>query len=204
MWAHGVNGFYRRTDPVIRLIDTDDNLKDMVGTRMQAKLLPICVVGLSALMACSSVETSADGDAANGGGIHPISTEGLKQACFYVRDVNNWDPLNQVNLIVYAPNRNRVYLLTIAPPAMSVRFSSNIAFTGIDNRICGRPGDRILIGAGVGERHTVMDVRRLDTETLDGLLADRQAQKDKPDKPGEESPQAEAETTPADDKETPD
>lgn len=171
---------------------------------MLAKLLPICVVGLSALIACSSAETSADAAGADSGGIQPISTKGLKQDCFYVRDVNNWDPLNQVNLIVYAPNRNRAYLLTIAPPAMSVRFTSNIAFVGNDNRICGRPGDRMLIGAGTGERHTVMDVRRLDTETLDALLADKQAQKDKPDKQGEASPQAEAETTPADDKVTPD
>jgi hypothetical protein len=168
---------------------------------MQAKLLPICLVCLSALMACSSAETSADAAGADSGGIQPISTAGLKQDCFFVRDVNNWDPLNQVNLIVYAPNRNRAYLLTIAPPAMSVRFASNIAFTGIDNRICGRPGDRMLIGAGTGERHTVMDVRRLDTATLDGLLADRQAQKDKSDKPAEESSEGEveAETTPADD-----
>jgi len=155
-------------------------------------------------MACSSVETSADGDAADGGGIHPISIEGLKQDCFYVRDVNNWDPLNRVNLIVYAPNRNRVYLLTIAPPAMSMRFSSNIAFTGIDNRICGRPGDRILIGAGVGERHTVMDVRRMDTEKLDALLADKQNRGSKSNKPVEETPEAEAGTTLDDDKETPD
>jgi hypothetical protein len=150
-------------------------------------------------MACSSVETSAEGDAADGGGIQPVSIEGLQQDCFFVRDVNNWDPLNQVNLIVYAPSRNRAFLLTIAPPAMSARFTSNIAFVGNDNRICGRPGDRLLIGVGTGERHTVMDVRRLDTETLDGLLADKQAQKDKSDMPVEESPVAESETTPADD-----
>ncbi|MDP6437379.1 MAG: DUF6491 family protein [Gammaproteobacteria bacterium] len=120
-----------------------------------------------------------------------ISTEGLKTGCFYVRDVNNWVAVNRTQLIIYAPTKRRAYLLTIAPPSASRHFGSTIAFAGRD-RICGRPGERLLTGSRLDQRHMVMDVRRMDEDAVLAYEATRKA-RDK-DVKAEESPGAEVET----------
>ena len=103
-----------------------------------------------------------------------VSTEGLHSDCFYIREVVDWEPLTTTNIVVYAP-RSRPYLLTFAPAQPTLRSSINIAYRGANNRICGFAGDRILIGGGGGRDYAVLDVRRLDAESLEQLLADKAA-----------------------------
>ena len=149
-----------------------------------------CTVVL--LTGCSSANNKQDdGEGAGNSEFRSVSTEGMQSGCFYTREVSDWEALNNVNIIVYTGNKTRSYLLTINPPAVSLRGSSTIGFAGRD-RICGRPGDRLVV-ATRGE-HSVMDVRRLDAETLDGLLLGKQASGKQPIEPAEQSPGAELET----------
>ncbi|MCP4000027.1 MAG: hypothetical protein GY727_03865 [Gammaproteobacteria bacterium] len=125
-----------------------------------------------------------------------ISTEGMKPGCFYIREVTDWEALNAVNLIVYTGNKSQAYLVTIDVPAISLRSSSNIAFIGTRDRdrICGRPGERMVVGVGARWDYTVMDVRRLDKEMHAGFLQNKVAAKSKTIEPADESPGAKVET----------
>jgi hypothetical protein len=135
---------------------------------MSIKHLILTVVVSVLVTAC---QTAGDDGTKPSGGFASVSTEGMKQGCFYVRDVNNFDSLNQVNLIVYAPSSTRPYLLTISPPSTALRSASNIAFTGSRGRVCGRAGDSMEIGRGADRPHTIMDVRVLDKEQAEDMLA---------------------------------
>ena len=159
------------------------------------KLVLIMGVVAMLLSACQSTGGAKDEAAEEGrAGFSSISTEGMKSGCFYVREVNDWEALNRVNLIIYAPNKSRAYLVTISSPAVSLRSSSNIAFTGVRNRICGRPGERLVVGVGTSREYAVMDVRRLDKEMLAGLLQNKEAAKGQTIEPADESPGAKVET----------
>jgi hypothetical protein len=149
-----------------------------------------CVIVL--LVGCQSME-GKEGDE-GGSSFKSVSTEGMKQGCFYTREVSDWEALNTLNIIVYTGNKTRAYLLTISPPAVALRSSSNIGFTGVRDRVCGRPGERLVIGVGASREYTVMDVRRLDEATLEALLQNKQANENKTVEPAEKSPGAEIET----------
>ena len=126
-------------------------------------------------------------------GAPPINTTGLKAGCFYPREVANFDPLNREYLIVYAPNKRRAYLVAISPPSPELRGATALGFEGRD-RICGKAGERMVTGRGMGRGYSVMDVWKLDEATVDQMLANKKA-RDKPDvKPAAESPGAEVET----------
>jgi hypothetical protein len=122
-----------------------------------------------------------------------VSTEGMESGCFYTREVSDWEALNTVNIIIYTGNKSRAYLLTISPPAVSLRGSSAIAFSGMRDRVCGRPGERLVVGVGGRREYLIMDVRRLDREMLEGLLQNKRANEEKSVKPAEKSPGAKIE-----------
>jgi hypothetical protein len=90
-----------------------------------------------------------------------IETTGLKLSCFYPRDVNNWVALNREYFIVYAPNKNRPFLVQIAPQSIELRNTSTIGFAGRD-RICGKAGEYLVVEGGIGRRYTIMNVWQLD------------------------------------------
>jgi hypothetical protein len=137
------------------------------------------------LAACQSADTATQ-PASPERSRQPIVLEGVKPDCFYTREVTNWDSLNQVNLLVYAPNRNRAFLVEISPPAVSLRSSSNIAFMSGSDRICGRAGDKMRVGLDRGREFAVLDVRRVPAETVDMLLENRRSgEGDAPVKPAE-------------------
>jgi hypothetical protein len=144
------------------------------------------------LPGCQSVDGNEDDEVS--ASFKSVSTEGMEPGCFYPREVSDWEELNNVNILIYTGNKTRAYLLTISPPAVSLRDSSNIGFAGVRNRVCGRPGERLLVGVGARREYAVMDVRRLDAATLEGLLQNKQANENKSVEPAEKSPGAEIET----------
>ena len=99
---------------------------------------------------------------------------GLRRDCFRVRDARDFEVLNRVNLVVYGPGNNRVWLVEIAPPSVNLRNTTAVVFEtgGTDNRICGRAGDRLIVGRGSGRRSGVVDVRRLEQADLQRILAE--------------------------------
>jgi hypothetical protein len=122
-----------------------------------------------------------------------MDTGGLKSGCFYARELSNWDVLNREYLIAYAPSKSRAYLLRFSPPSFDVRSASTIGFEGGD-RICGRPGERLIVGRGRGMGHMIMDVWRLDGMTVDRLLEKKKTRETGEVEPAAESPGAKVET----------
>ena len=101
---------------------------------------------------------------------NPVDTEGLRSDCFFVRDANDWEAVNRVNLIVYAP-RSRPYLVLIGPPSTRIRNNVPLRFEGNNGRVCGRAGERMIVGrGGSGRTHGVFGVWRLDDESLARIL----------------------------------
>jgi hypothetical protein len=122
-----------------------------------------------------------------------INTEGLKNGCFYARDASNWDALNREYLIVYAPSKNRPFLVHIAPPSAELRSAITLGFGGRD-RICGKAGEHLEIGGGMARRYSIMDVKRLDKETALQMKDRLHAREKGAVAPAAESPGAEPET----------
>lgn len=122
-----------------------------------------------------------------------IDTAGFKAGCFYARDVSNFEPLNREYLIVYAPNKRRAYLLNFSPPSVDLRSAQAIAFDGTD-RVCGKPGERMLVGRGMGRTYGVLDVWKIDATTVDRLIENKKARDNPVIEPAPESPGAAVET----------
>ena len=106
--------------------------------------------------------------------------------------LSNWDALNREYLIVYAPSKNRPFLVQIAPPSVELRNAITLGFGGRD-RICGKAGEHLQIGAGMGRRYSIMDVKRLDKETALQMKDRLRAREKGTVGPAAESPCAELE-----------
>jgi len=151
--------------------------------------------GLLALPGWTASASDDDDKSGNSQQQAPLDTAGLKTGCFYARDVSNFTPLNRSYLLIEAPSKSRSYLLYISPPSVELRSTDVIAFEGRD-RICGRPGERLLIGrgAGIGRNYTVMDSWQLDKVTAEQLLENKKARDNPVVTPDPDSPGAEVET----------
>lgn len=93
-----------------------------------------------------------------------------KNACFYRRQVQDFDTLGRDTLVVYAPSRRNAYLVKISPPSAQLRFADAIAFESRAPQICGRAGERLRVGTGALNLYSVMDVRRLPEDQLADIL----------------------------------
>ncbi len=93
--------------------------------------------------------------------------------CFLRRTVQDFEVLDDRNLIVFAPGKSEAYHIQVSMPATELRFASVLAFESRSSRICGYAGDSLLIGdAGPGLRRLpVAGVYRLDEVALEGLQA---------------------------------
>ena len=113
---------------------------------------------------CAAVpDSSVDEGAINAG-----STS--NQACFYKRQVQDFEVLDRSNFIVYAPNKSRPYHVRISPPSTDLKFANALAFSSRGNRICGYAGDTVLIGVRNDRRYSVTGVYRLDEIMLEQVL----------------------------------
>ena len=90
-------------------------------------------------------------------------------ACFLVRDVEDFSFLNRRNLIVYAPRPLRVYHVVIPAPVGSLTFVRSLAFESNTGRVCGRPGDELVVRTPHRERLQVESVYRLDEKGLEAI-----------------------------------
>jgi len=122
-----------------------------------------------------------------------VDTNGLKTGCFYPSDVSNWDALNPNYLIVYAPNKNRAFLVNIAPSSPELRNAISVGFEGRD-RICGKPGERLVTGRSVGNTYTILDVWKLDSDAVERLQDNKKQRESGVVEPSKDPPGAKVET----------
>lgn len=129
------------------------------GARVASALLA------AGLVACAGPSGTKQDSAAEA----PVSAG--QQACFYRRQVQDFQVLDRSSLVVFAPSRRNAYLVKISPPANDLRMADAIAFDSRSNQICGRAGDGLQIGTSAPRRYFVADVRRLEPGQLDALLS---------------------------------
>ena len=92
--------------------------------------------------------------------------------CFYRRTIDNFEVLNDSNMLVF-DGRRRVYHVELSPPSLDLRHAFAIDFASTSGRVCGNPGDRLVIRDGTASRFplSVIGVYRLDEATQQAVRA---------------------------------
>ena len=92
--------------------------------------------------------------------------------CFYQQRVDNFEVLNDSNLLVF-DGRRRVYHVEVSPPSMDLRHAYGIQFSSTTGRVCGNPGERLQVRNGSFSRFplSVNGVYRLDEATQSAVRA---------------------------------
>lgn len=98
-----------------------------------------------------------------------------QSACFYGRQVQGFRVLDRSSLIVFAPTQRHAYRVEISPPTAELRFVDTIGFESSSSQVCGRAGDRLLLGTSSIHRYPVIDVQRLTAAQLEAHGPDGEA-----------------------------
>ena len=109
--------------------------------------------------------------------------------CIFFRTLYDWQPLNNNNLIVWAPSRNHPYQIQLDRPCFGLKFAHTIGFTSRDSRLCGFGGDAVLVESGGGppDRCPIGSITALTEEGLKSLLAQAPGRSQQDKKAEEES-----------------
>lgn len=118
--------------------------------------------------------------------------------CIFIRSISDYTPLDRDSLIIWAPTRQRAYLVTLAIPTTGLDSSFGIAFKSRDGRLCPYGGDAIITDDPIRSRHTILSISRLSEEDAEALLDRRRGEDGEADEiieteESDESPDAEVE-----------
>lgn len=95
-----------------------------------------------------------------------------KADCFYRRQAEDFEVLDDSNFVLYAPGRRDAYHVHISPPSPELRSADALAFRSNNSQVCGHAGDRLFLDeAGGTGRYSITGVYRLDETARDALLA---------------------------------
>jgi hypothetical protein len=95
-----------------------------------------------------------------------------RDECVFVDNIQNWRVLDSRNVVLYAPNDRRVYLLQLGTPISDLKFAFKVAFVDKDHdgQLCGRSTDKVVaLGSIVKQPSTVMGLTRLDGAGMQAL-----------------------------------
>jgi hypothetical protein len=122
----------------------------------------ILIAGLTGLAAC----------AASPGKSPAASAEdtGDTNRCLFARSINNFEVLDESNLIVWAPSRRDPYRIEIMGICHNLKLANAIAFN-TNSMLCGHAGER-LIFSDMGTRTScaIANVSRLTAQQMNSLL----------------------------------
>lgn len=92
--------------------------------------------------------------------------------CIFFRRLHDWRPLNDTNLILWAPSRKFPYHIQLAQRCRGLRFTLSLGFYSRDSNLCPFGGDAILVdrGAGRPERCSIAAITKLNEGALKSLL----------------------------------
>jgi hypothetical protein len=90
--------------------------------------------------------------------------------CVWVRSINDWQPLDDRNLIVDAASRQ--YHVELAQSCFGLEFETLIAFVdrGADDRICGFGMDRVVVDRTIPETCWITAVDELTEDQAEDLV----------------------------------
>lgn len=116
----------------------------------------------AALGACTAAEGERSGASAQARFARfPHSM--ANSACFFSSRIDNFEVLNDTNLLV-SEGRRRIYHVEISPPSNDLRHAYGVQFSSSTGRVCGNPGERLLTrnGSFGSFPSAVVGVYRLD------------------------------------------
>jgi len=92
--------------------------------------------------------------------------------CIFFRRLYDWQPLNDTNLIVWAPSRKFPYHIQLDRRCAGLRFTLGLGFYSRDSNLCPFGGDAVLVDSGAGrpERCSIAAITKLSEEALESLL----------------------------------
>lgn len=95
-----------------------------------------------------------------------------RDECVFINNIQNWRVLDSRNVVLYAPNDARAYLLQLGMPISDLKFAFKVAFVDKDNdgQLCGRSRDKVVAADSIVKQpSTVMGLTRLDGAGMQAL-----------------------------------
>lgn len=97
-----------------------------------------------------------------------------KDECVFISNIQNWTVLDSRNVVIYAPNYRRAYLMQLGSPISDLKFAFKVAFldNDRDGRLCGRSPDRVIAADSIVRSPTLISgMTRLNTTGFEALEA---------------------------------
>lgn len=111
-----------------------------------------------------------------------------KDECVFINNIQNWTVLDSRNVVIYAPNSKRAYLMQLGSPINDLKYAFKVAFldNDRDGRLCGRSPDRVISGDSMVHYPALISrMTRLNEQGFEALeakykvkLTSKKAQKD--------------------------
>ncbi len=124
----------------------------------------LAVLSLAALTlgACAAMEGERSA-ASNRAAVARFPHSAANADCFFQRRIDNFEVLNDSNLLVF-DGRRRVYHVELSPPSVDLRHAQGLGFSSVTGRVCGHAGERLQVRNGSFSRFplSVVGVYRLD------------------------------------------
>ena len=118
-----------------------------------------------------------------------------KDDCVFISNIQNWRVLDSRNVVIYAPNYRRAYLMQLGTPISDLKFAFKVAFIDKDHdgQLCGRSPDRVIAADSIVRQPTLISaMTRLDDARFEALeakynvkLTTRKASQNTPQHPAE-------------------
>lgn len=120
---------------------------------------------LAAALAAGCAVTGTEGDADD------RAVARSETDCLYTSAITDWRPLDDRNLIVYAP-ANRPFHIELSRSCFDLEFADVIAFydRSPDERICGFGMDRVIVNRAVPEACGIAAVDELTEDQAEEML----------------------------------
>ena len=93
---------------------------------------------------------------------------GLPSDCLLNRGVDDFDALDDANLIIYGTGR-RAYHVVLATPSVGLEHEYAIGVYDDDGRICPYGGDMIIVDGVIREFIPIRSIEELDDAALEAL-----------------------------------
>ena len=136
-------------------------------------ILPAAIAALTSMLLISCTPTGGERSVASAPSrFARFPHSAASSDCFYQQRVDNFEVLNDSNLLVF-DGRRRVYHVEVSPPSMDLRHAYGIQFSSTTGRVCGNPGERLQLKDGSFSRFplSITGVYRLDEATQAAVRA---------------------------------
>jgi hypothetical protein len=92
-----------------------------------------------------------------------------RDECVFFSTTYDWRALNDLNMVLWAPNKHTAYHVGLTQPVAGLRFANALAFIdgNGDRLFCSYGGDAIATDKiGVAEKSSIHFIKRLDAEGI--------------------------------------